>query len=385
MPWTVADTMTQRCQFILEHEKGLFSMTERCQRFNISRKTGYKWVQRHRDGGIDALKDLPRRPRHCPDRTPEAVTKIVIEARQAHPRWRPRKLLDYLRPRYPALDFPAASTVGDLLKRKGLVQARRSRQRHSHPGTNALVAEAPGQVWTADFKGEFRIGSGRYCYPLTIQDAYSRYVLACRGLPSTAHGGAKPVFQRVFERFGLPQVIRTDNGSPFASRAIAGLSRLSLWWIQLGIDHDRIAPGCAQQNGRHERMHRTLKAETTRPPEATFAAQQRRFEAFRAEFNELRPHQALGGGVPSSYFARCPRALPKQVPEPSYAGHCERRRVSSAGAIKFKGQVIFLSETLKGHQVALEEIDEGIWNVLFYHVLLGRLDETRAGLHPGTP
>lgn len=385
MPWTVTNTMTQRCTFVLEHQTGHFSMTELCQRFNISRKTGYKWLQRYRDGGIEALKDQSRAPKHCPHRTDETVATLLIETRHAHPRWGPRKLLDYLQPRHANIDFPAASTVGDLLKREGLIKPRRPRRQHRHPGSRPLVAQAPGQVWTADFKGEFRLGSGHYCYPLTIQDAYSRYVLACQGLPSTAHGGVQPVFEDLFARWGLPQMIRTDNGSPFASTGLAGLSRLSVWWIQLGILPDRITPGCPQQNGRHERMHRTLKAETTRPPEACFARQQHRFDTFRRTFNEIRPHQGLAGAVPSSYFAPCQRAMPAGVPAPSYPGHAERRRVSHAGAIKFKGQVVFLSQTLRGHQVALEEVDDGIWNVLFYHVLLGRLDERTAHLHPGSP
>ena len=200
-------------------------------------------------------------------------------------------------------------------------------------------------------------------------------MLACDGLHSRTYQDTKPVFQRRFERFGLPGVIRTDNGSPFASKALCGLSRLSLWWIQLGITPDRITPGCPQQNGRHERMHKTLKAETTRPPEKTFAQQQKRFDSFLEEFNEIRPHQALEGQTPASLFAACPRPMPDKVPSPAYGGHYEVRRVSSVGAIKFKGNVVFISGTLQGHRVGLEEVDDGIWNVMFYHVLLGRLDE----------
>ena len=384
MPWTVTDTMNQRTTFIQEYQKGLFSMTELCRRFNISRKTGYKWLQRHHQGGLQALNDQSRAPKHSPQRTPETITTILLETRKAHPRWGPRKILDYLRPRHPQINFPAPSTVGDMLKREGLVTPKRPRRRHSHPGSNALVAQAPGQVWTADFKGEFRLASRKYCYPLTIQDAYSRYLLACHGLGSTASEGVKPVFQRLFESFGLPSVIRTDNGSPFASKAIAGLSRLSLWWIQLGIDPDRITPGCPQQNGRHERMHKTLKAEATRPPEKTFARQQKRFDTFRQEFNDIRPHQALGGQTPCSQFAPCAREMPVKVPSPAYGGHYEVRRVSSVGAIKFKGEVIFVSGTLAGHQVGLEEVDDGIWNVVFYHVLLGRLDERTGHVASGT-
>lgn len=385
MPWTETDAVTERHKFILAHQKGLFSMTELCHRFSISRKTGYKWIHRYRDGGIEALHDRSRAPQRCPHRTPKTVQRLLIKTREVHPRWGPRKLLDYLRPRYPKIPFPAASTVGDILKREGLIPARRSQRRPIHPGTSPIKAEAPGQLWTADFKGEFRLGSTRYCYPLTIQDAYSRYLLACHGLPSTAHEGAKPVFEHLFRTYGCPDAIRTDNGSPFASKAIAGLSRLSLWWIKLGIKVVRIEPGHPEQNGRHERMHRTLKAETTRPPERTAAAQQDRFDAFREEFNEIRPHQALAGDVPSSHFAPCGRTMPERVPQPCYPGHAEVRKVSASGTVKFKTRPFFISSVLAGEYVALEEVDHEIWNLLFCEVLLGRFDERSFTLHPGTP
>lgn len=387
MPWTDTDPMTEHHKFILAHQEGLFTMTELCQRFSISRKTGYKWLKRYRKGGLEALRDQSRAPRHSPHRTPEPVRRLLIEARQAHPRWGPRKLLDYLQPRHPEVALPAASTVGDLLKREGLVPNRRKKRRRVHPGASPIKAEAPGQLWSADFKGEFLIGSGAYCYPLTVQDPYSRMLLACQGLPSTAHEGAQAVFERLFRAHGLPQAIRTDNGLPFVSKAICGLSRLSAWWIKLGITCDRIEPGCPQQNGRHERMHRTLKAETTRPPEANFADQQERFEGFQKEYNHVRPHQALGGATPASRYdvsAPCQK-MPEHLPAPNYPGHAEVRKVSSAGAIKFKAKPLFVSSVLAGEQVALEETDEGIWSLSFYEVLLGRLDERTFTLHPGRP
>lgn len=385
MPWTETDAVTQRHKFILAHEEGLFSMTELCTRFGISRKTGYKWLRRYEADGVRGLIGRSRAPHTCPHRTPEPVRRVVIEARKAHPRWGPRKLLDYLRPRHPNVAFPAPSTVGDILKREGLVTPRRKRRRPVHPGASPIKAEAPGEVWTADFKGEFRLGNRAYCYPLTMQDACSRFLLACDALPSTAHAGAKPVFRRLFGHFGLPDAIRTDNGWPFAcARALGGLSRLSVWLVKLGIRPQRIEPGKPQQNGRHERMHRTLKAETTRPPEATFADQQKRFDDFLEEYNEVRPHQALGGDPPVSRFARCAREMPAKVPRPEYPGHAEIRKVSSGGTISFKGHVIFLSKALSEEAVALEETDEGIWDVMFYRVLLGRLDESTAALHIGT-
>lgn len=375
MPWTDTDPMTERHKFILAREEGLFTMTELCERFGISRKTGYKWLNRYRKGGVEALQDRSRAPKHCPHQTSKAVQELVIEARRAHPRWGPRKLLDYLGPRHPEVNFPAPSTVGDILKREGLVEPRRPQRRPTHPGTSPIEAEAPGEVWTADFKGEFRLGSSNYCYPLTVQDAHSRYLLACKGLPSTAHSGAKPVFGRLFREHGLPKTIRTDNGGPFASKALCGLSRLSVWWIKLGIEADRIQPGCPQQNGRHERMHRTLKAETTRPPGATFAEQQERFDDFQAEYNEVRPHQALEGAVPASRYVRSSRTMPRRCPEPQYPGHAEVRKISTTGEIKFKNRPLFVSAVLAGEYVGLEEIDDGVWNLLFDNVLLGRFDE----------
>lgn len=385
MPWTETDPMTERHKFILAHEDGLFSMTELCDRFGISRKTGYKWLDRYREEGVEGLQDRSRAPKHCPHRTPEAVQELVIAARRSHPRWGPQKLLDYLGPRHPEVDFPAPSTVGDILKREGLVQPRRLQRRPTHPGTSPIEAEAPGAVWTADFKGEFRLGSGTYCYPLTIQDAHSRYLLACEALPSTAHRGAKPVFEQLFREQGLPERIRTDNGGPFASKALCGLSRLSVWWIKLGVEPDRIQPGCPQQNGRHERMHRTLKAETTRPPEATLADQQERFDGFQTEYNEVRPHQALDGTVPASRHVRSRRNMPKRCPEPQYPGHAEVRKVSTTGEIKFKARPLFVSAVLAGEYVGLEEIDDGVWNLLFDKVLLGRLDERSWTIQAGHP
>lgn len=385
MPWTQTDAVTERHKFILAHEEGLFSMTELCTRFGISRKTGYKWLKRYEADGVHGLLDRSHAPHTCPHRTPRATRKLLIDTRQARPKWGPRKILDYLVERHPHIDFPAASTVGDLFRREGLSTPRRRRRRRAHPGTAPTAPQASGQMWSADFKGEFRLGNGAYCYPLTVQDPYSRYLLACDALASTAHKGAQPVFQRLFDRWGVPETIRTDNGLPFAcTRAIAGLSRLSVWWIKLGITPQRIQPGKPQQNGRHERMHRTLKAETTRPPEQTLPGQQTRFDDFRYEYDEVRPHQALGGDVPASLFAPCEREMPARVPLPKYPGHAEIRKVSAGGTIRFKSQVIFVSGTLAGEHVALEETDDEIWDVLFYHVLLGRLDERTAILHAGS-
>ncbi len=382
MPWNCTDAMKQRTRFVLNHEDGLYTMTELCERFGVSRKTGYKWLDRYRQHGLDGLKNQSRAPHHCPHRTPQDIEALLVEARRSHPRWGPRKLLDYLRPRYPDVTFPAPSTVGALLKRHGLVEAKRRRRKTKHPGVAPLVTTAPNQVWGADFKGEFRMQNGHYCYPLTVTDAHSRYLLACQGLPSTRQQGAFEVFEALFKEVGLPEAIRTDNGHPFATRALCGLSRLSVWWIKLGISHQRIEPGKPQQNGRHERMHRTLKAETTRPPEREMTAQQGRFDRFQREFNHERPHEALNGAVPASVYGASARALPERLPDPGYAGHYEVRRVSTAGMFRFKQRQVFLSQTLSHEWIALEEVADGLWSVYFYDVLLARLDERDFTIRP---
>lgn len=382
MPWMQTEPMNQRTRFVLAYDDGLYTMTELCERFGVSRKTGYKWLHRYHEQGLDGLKDQSRAPQHCPHRTPADIEDLLLETRRSHPRWGPRKLIDYLRPRHREVTWPAASTVGALLKRHGLVAPKRRRRKSKHPGAGRLVTTAPNQVWGADFKGEFRLKNGQYCYPLTITDAHSRYLLACRALPSTRQKGAFAVFEVLFEQMGLPEAIRTDNGPPFATQALCGLSRLNVWWIKLGICHQRIAPGKPQQNARHERMHRTLKAETCLPPEREMEAQQGRFDAFQAEFNHERPHEALGGAVPASVYVASARAMPAHLPDPAYAGHCEVRRVSTAGMFRFKQRQLFISQTLSHEWIGLEEVADGLWSVYFYDVLLARLDERDFRLRP---
>jgi transposase InsO family protein len=235
-------------------------------------------------------------------------------------------------------------------------------------------------VWTIDFKGEFRLGDRRWCYPLTIADAHTRFLLVIDAQSSTAHVGAQAVVERVFREYGLPRVIRSDNGGPFATKAIAGLSRLNVWWTQLGIRQDRIAPGRPEQNGSHERMHKTLKRETARPPQPDVHAQQARFDSFRSEFNSERPHEALGGTTPGSHYTPSPRELPERLAEPEYPGHCEIRQVRANGILYFRDRAIFVSELLAGHHIALEEIADGVWSVCFYDLLLARFDERRGTL-----
>lgn len=376
MPWMETCEMKERMRFVVLVESGAYSMTEACERFGVSRVTGHKWWKRYSEEGIRGLEDRSRRPHSSPNSTPEEMKRLVIEMREAHPRWGPDKLLAVLKRRRPELELPARSTVAAILKREGLVSKRRRRRHHRHPGHRVVEVSAPNELWTADFKGEFKTGDGKYCYPLTLADEHSRYLLACEGLRSVRGKRSRPVIEHVFRENGLPDAIRTDNGPPFVVwNAICGLSALGVWWIQLGIRHDRIEPGKPQQNGRHERMHRTLKDHTARPAAANLKCQQQIFDAFRKEFNEERPHQALGQRPPAEVWRPSPRPYPEKTPKPEYQAYLEKRKVICVGHIKFKNCSYFLSSALLGETVALEETDDGIWSIYYYDVLIARLDE----------
>jgi len=375
MPWQETSFMDQRKQFIGDYQRGLRPVTELAERFGISRKTAYKWIDRYEDGGPPSLTDRSRRPLSCPHATPDAVVAAVLEARRHHPRWGAKKLLRILRRKAPGTAWPARSTVCDLLKRHDLVPKTRRRSPLSHPGRPLTPMTAPNGIWTADFKGQFKTRDGEYCYPLTLVDGYSRYLLACQGLRSTAIALARPTFQRVFEAYGLPRIIRTDNGVPFATTALGRLSLLSVWWIRLGIYPELIEPAHPEQNGRHERMHRTLKAEATRPPSGNLPAQQVRFNRFRREYNDERPHEALGQETPASIYQPSSRRLPRTLAPLEYPGHFEVRLVSRNSGIRWKHHWVCVTHTLAGEYVGLEEIDDGIWEVYFGPLKLGRLDE----------
>lgn len=366
--------MEARAAFARDFLSGQWPMTELCARYGVSRPTGYKWVERYRTGGAEALANQSRAPHRCPQQTPAAVEAEVLAARQRYG-WGARKLLTVLRTRQPTWAWPAPSTVNALLDRHGLLRKQRRHRRWAHPGVAPLQTDAPNQVWPADFKGEFKTGDGRYCYPLTVTDHFSRALLVCHGLPSTQGQGARPVFRTLFRAWGLPDAIRTDNGAPFASTSLHGLSRLSIWWMQLGIVHQRIHPSSPQENGQHERMHRELKRETARPPAASARAQQRRFDAFRERYNTERPHEAIGQQTPATRWAPSARPYPERIAPPDYPAHLEVRRVSTIGTIKLRGQQTFLTGVLAGQDVGLEEVGDGIWNIVYYRTLLARWDE----------
>jgi putative transposase len=280
--------------------------------------------------------------------------------------------------------WPAVSTAGDLLVREGLVKRRRRRRPSQHPGTVPATTAHPNDLWTTDFKGHFRTRDGVYCYPLTVADQHTRFLIACQGLGSTKGQGVRPVFDRLFRTHGLPHAIRTDNGVPFATTGIHGLSQLNVWWMRLGIQHQRILPGKPQQNGAHERMHKTLKAEAIRPPRATLTAQQRAFNRFRTEYNEERPHEYLRrGDARVSLSAVVPRVR-RPLPPIEYPGHFLVKRITSAGTFRFKRRLLFISHALAPHTIGLEEVDDGIWSIYFCNVLLARLD-VEADRDRGTP
>ena len=375
MPWSQTSPMDQRTQFIADYLRDRLSMTELCARYGVSRKTGYKWIDRYLTHGPQGLEARSCRPNNSPRQTPDCVVAAILEARRQHPFWGAKKLLSILSKRHPRRSWPARSTVCDILSRHGLVPKKRNRRPIGHPGKPTTPINAPNDVWSADFKGHFKTGDGRYCHPLTVTDGHSRLLLGCQALSSTCVQEAKPVFTRVFKEFGLPIRIRTDNGVPFATNTLARLSQLSAWWVRLGILPEFIEPGKPQQNGRHERMHRTLKAETTRPAAGNRRGQQQKFNRFRDEFNTERPHEALDMQTPASCYEPSLRPMPDSVPPLEYPDRFEIRYVSANGGIRWNQQWVNVSTTCAGEYVGLEEIDGGIWNVYFGPLKLGRLLE----------
>jgi transposase InsO family protein len=358
--------MDERVCFIAAQLRGDEPMSALCARFGISRKTGYKWLERYRDGGAAGLEELSR-ARHTQTLSIDSATsELILALREKRPGWGPRKLLARLATDHPGQDWPAASTVGDLLRREGksLPRTRVARE----PGAICPKIEpfAPNDSWAADFKGWFRTGDGVRCEPFTVTDGHSRYILACEAVPRLTAELVRPILTRLFRTHGMPLALRTDNGSPFAHRlGLAGLSSLSVWLLTLDIWPDRIAPGRPDQNGRHERMHRTLGEDTAKPPAATLAEQQRRFDAWREDFNTFRPHEALGQRCPAALYTPSPRAFPEQIPPWDYPPDHHVRRVGRNGYIKWRDGQLYLSEALRGETVALARRDDGDWAVRF--------------------
>ncbi len=357
--------MDERMQFVTEYLKAQWPVAQLCRHFGISRKTGYKWIDRYETEGWPGVHEHSRAPHTRPHLTPATIQERVVQLRMQHPYWGPRKLLHRLTTREPSTAWPAPSTVGEILKRHGLVAPRRLRRRTPAATQPLQTAMQPNDVWATDFKGWFRTQDGTRLDPLTLSDLASRYLLRCVSLRGGTAGLVQPVLVAAFQEYGLPAVIRSDNGPPFASVGLGGLSQLAVWWIRLGIRPERIAPGHPEQNGRHERLHRTLKQATATPPYRTWRLQQRAFEEFRQEYNHERPHEALGMQTPAACYTPSARAYPRRLPEVEYPSHYRVRRVRSNGEIKWRGRRLFLSEALIGEPVGLQEVEQDLWRIEF--------------------
>ncbi len=376
MPWKDLKPMDQRVLFVADYLRELYSFTELCMRYGVSRKTGYKLVERYRLEGAEGLEERSRRPLSQPTQVPYAIQQSILKLRGSRStELGPKKIQTKLRERYPDQPVPSRTTIYNVLKRAGLIVPRRDRRRVARSGVLVEGIKVPNGLWSADFKGQFLTGDRCWSYPLTVMDHASRYLLGCRGLPGTRGIETRITFERLFRRYGLPERLRTDNGVPFASAGTAGLSRLSIWWIRLGIVPERIAPGCPEQNGRHERMHRTLKRAAAQPPAPTTRALQQRFDAFRRHYNEQRPHEALGQRTPASAYTLSPRPYPKHLPEVAYPSYFHSHRVCDSGLIYWNAWRIYVGYVLAGENVGIEAVADGLWKVHFGPVCLGEFDE----------
>jgi len=371
MPWKGVSVNEERQRFLQEFRLGYYSVSDLADRFSISRQTAHKWIRRLEHYGQTGFHELSRRPYNSPSQTDPAIVEAFVGLRKAHPTWGARKLLDLMHHRNPARQLPSPSTVCRILLREGLARSKR-RFRRAHPGCPKTSPQSPNDIWAADYKGQFRLKNGQYCFPLTVSDLASRYLLGVDAHPAISLALSQKHFTSLFQEFGLPNRIRTDNGVPFASSALARLSALSVWFIKLGIYPELIQPGRPQQNAVHERMHRTLKREATIPPASTLPAQQRRFDTFRHEFNVLRPHESLAMQRPAQLYRPSTRAFPRRIAPYDYPSHFLVRRVSRDGTIRVLRNQIFVSNTLHDDFVGLEEIDDGVFDLHFCFYQIGR-------------
>jgi putative transposase len=375
MPWSETNAMEQRIQFIRDWLERTHRVSDLCALYGISRKSGYKWIERYMHDGPDWAMDRGHEAAAVHNKTPPEVEQALMDMRLLHRTWGARKLLHQVGLQQPQLLLPHESTVCEMLKRNGLIVAKPRRRAIGHPGRPSGVVAGPNDCWSADFKGQFRTADGQYCYPLTATDNYSRYLLECKALAGTLLEPTKAAFTRLFKEYGLPRRIRTDNGVPFAAPTLGRLSRLSVWWLKLGVLPELTEPGKPQQNGRHERMHKTLKDETTKPPAGNARAQQRKFNTFRQEFNEVRPHEALDMHTPAQLHQLSPRKMPDKLLPMEYPDRFEVRYVSGNGGIRWHKQWVNVTSALVGEYVGLEPIDDGLWDVYFGVKKIGRLHE----------
>jgi transposase InsO family protein len=375
MGWKETCAMEERIKFVHQWQKDEWNFAELCREFGVSRKTGYKWLERYDRDGIGGLADQSRAPHEHPNAVDGEIERAILETRSKHPRWGPAKLRVILQRRDPDVAWPAVSTIGKILRRAGVTAPRKKHLRVPRWPDPLVGAEGPNQVWCADYKGYFHCADGTRCDPLTITDRFSRYLMRCQVVDGVEEKYARLVFEAAFREYGLPQVIRTDNGSPFATVALAGLSELAVWWIQLGIRPERIVPGKPQQNGAHERMHRTLLEATAQPPQRSRASQQRAFDRFRHEFNHERPHEALQMRVPAEVYQHSDRAYPNRLPPVEYGNDRLVRTVGSCGRIRWSGERIFITKALGNKPIGLEGVSDGLWRLWYSFHPIGWLDE----------
>jgi transposase InsO family protein len=377
MPWKEESTMDKKVSFIVDYlNNRCTSFTDLCSHYGISRRIGYKFLNRYLENDVDGLKERSRRPHNSPNKTAPEIEQAIVDVRIKHPDRGARKLVVPIHKQHPEWILPTEATINNILSRNGLINESKRRFRLQHPGRPYTAVTAANQLWGIDFKGEFKMLNGEYCFPLTITDSFSRYIICCKGLPCTKVENTKRAMEIIFKEYGLPERIRSDNGIPFSSPISLGrLSTLSVWWIRLGIFPELIEPASPQQNGRHERMHRTLKANTTRPPAYNFRSQQNKFDTFVQDFNTDRPHEALGQKTPSEFYTPSNREYPTKLPPVEYPSHFEVRRVARNGGVRWKNRWIRASNTLAEEYIAFEEVDNDLYNVYFSFVLIGRFQD----------
>ena len=383
MPWKESRIVDQRLQFLSSYQKEEMSLTDLCHEYGISRPTAYKWIKRYNEVGPEGLLDISRKPHGCAHATSLEVENEILALRKRFPSWGARKLKARLEKMNPNVVWPAASTVGQILRRAGLTNPVRKRRRTTPYSEPFAEVTAPNQLWCMDFKGWFRTGDGNRCDPFTITDAYSRYLIRCQAVARMDTAHVLAICEAAMREYGGPERIRTDNGNPFSGLGVMGLSRLSLSWVRLGIVHERIQPGKPQQNGRHERMHRTLKQDTTNPSAKTLHAQQKRFDEFVRVYNHERPHEALGNETPGSIYVPSSRLLPRYTKAHQYPAHFQTRRVNDAGDISWHKSRVFISEVFRGEDIALEKVEENFYRVYFCSLEVGEFNVDDMRFRPG--
>lgn len=382
MSWKTTSPICERQAFIVEYQSGDFGVAELARRFGVSRKTAYKWLGRFEAEKWEGLENRSRAPHHHPNAVDEAVERMILEMKARRPGWGAPKIRIKLQQSFGSGHCLSESSISRILQRHGLSKPR-GRRRPRATGTPLGDYTDSNTIWCADFKGWFPTADGVICTPLTISDGFSRYLLKCQGLTEgTGSWIVKPIFEATMREYGMPEAIRTDNGAPFASCGLGGLTELSIWWLRLGIRLERIRPGCPQENGRHERMHRTLKEATAQPPRTNLRAQQRAFDEFRQEYNEERPHEALDGKTPAEVYEPSARSFPDRLPEVEYGCEWKSRNVRESGQMKWEGKDVYVNRALAGERIGLEPIEDGVWKVYFASHELGIFDERRGSIQP---